>query len=86
MTAVIHSVDLMEVTPDDVTVRTHDHFAVARICGVTIYPQFGRRKTVEEYLGQLEQIGERLAREARRAGHAHRTELRTRLLAEAVAS
>jgi hypothetical protein len=93
MSAAITTVDMMGVSPDDIEVRTFDDFAIAKIGSTSGGGQVGlfpavataRSRHTNASVGQLMQIGERLAREARRAGHAHRTALRTQRLADALA-
>lgn len=67
------------------TFRSGDsHHGVAFDLGdITVFPD-GRRTA--ERIGNAVQLGERIARDARRLGHAHRRLLRTEQLAQAVAT
>ena len=66
------------------TFRSGDSHGVAfDLGGITVFPD-GRRTA--ERIGNAVQLGERIARDARRCAHAHRRLLRTEQLAQAVAT
>lgn len=89
MSARVTGVDVMGVGPTSAEVIVNPHgFATATIADIKLFPaavlEVGAMDITGRCCGQLAQLGDHLARAARRAAHEHRTRLRTERLEAAL--